>query len=103
MPDVPAWAAWWAERCAAGSSQHPRTQDLGAYNTTSYACSGVDDAVQLYTMKKLGHCWPSGSVANYDRTNQQKHCRDPSLDYTPVVLDFFGTWTLNRVQTSISD
>jgi len=65
------------------------------YEIISYSCGGLKDVVQHYDVFELGHCWPSSSGANSD--SARSYCGDRSLDYTPVVLNFFAKWDLKSI------
>ena len=95
LPSIESWVAWWGERCDPDAKPQ-YSGDLGGYNITSIACMGQANVTQHYRVTDLGHCWPSSSGLNYDATSKHDECgvrKARVLDYTPVVLDFFGRWT----------
>lgn len=93
-PPILGWTQWWAERNGCSSSDKPTTSQEKGYNTTAYSCNGFTNITEQYTVKDLGHCWPCSDGDNFDVQNYgSKKCADSSLDFTPVVLDWFGRWT----------
>ena len=97
LPDIRSWVGWWAQRdgCLAGCEDCREIQQEDGFEVVSYSCGGLQDVVQHYGVYDLGHCWPSGSGNNTD--GARSYCGDRSLDYTPVVLDFFGVWSLSSM------
>ncbi|KAK9685318.1 hypothetical protein K7432_015534 [Basidiobolus ranarum] len=97
LPSILAWLDWWAERdgCPQGNAQKTTVAKTG-YNIIWYTCNGISQVVKHYQVPGLGHCWPSSHGNNYD--SRKSSCSDRSLDFTPVVLDFFNSWDL--VKTS---
>lgn len=102
LPEVRTWIGWWAERdgCKAGCQGCQQTMQETGYEIISYSCGGYHDIVQHYDVSALGHCWPSSSGSNSD--SARSYCYDRSLDYTPIVLDFFERWSLNDFRKSWS-
>jgi len=102
-PNIDAWISWWGiHDCGIGASPKYVTNRVG-YNVTEYSCDGLDDVVVHYEIFDLGHCWPSAWGDNYDALTQpasQNCTRDRVVDYTPVVLEFFGRWTLANAPQS---
>ncbi|KAK5126152.1 hypothetical protein LTR85_011508 [Meristemomyces frigidus] len=96
LPNVGEWVSWWGERNCGEDAEAQTSGDLGGYNITSYSCSGFENVTQHYHFAQLGHCWPNGFGDNYDAVHlTSQHCSEVRvLDYTPVVLDFFGRWDL---------
>lgn len=93
-PPIPEWTQWWAERNGCSSSDKPTTSQEKGYNTTAYSCNGFTNITEQYTVKDLGHCWPCSDGDNFDVQNYGSiKCADNSLDFTPVVLNWFGRWT----------
>jgi poly(3-hydroxybutyrate) depolymerase len=86
---------WWAGRTC-GDSSLEMHDSFDGYNTTRYSCEGLEDVVQHYQVFDLGHCWPNSRSDNYDASSaldqSKRKCLDRSLDFTPVVLDFFNRW-----------
>ena len=98
-PDITQWVQWWGQRDGCDPvADRMETGDLGGYNVTSYSCQGYEDVVVHYQVFNLGHCWPSATGDNTD--GSKAVCKDHSLDYTPVVLDFFSRWTLGNGPSS---
>ena len=93
LPDIPEWVSWWAHRCDPDAAVNHTAFD--GYETTAYACHGQADVVQHYNVTELGHCWPS-SATNFDIEDKPNTCQISKLDFTPVVLDFFGEWDQQR-------
>jgi poly(3-hydroxybutyrate) depolymerase len=93
VPDVDEWVTWWGQRdgCAADAG---RTTQHDGYETTTFACNGLRAVVKHYKIDDLGHCWPSSTGDNSD--GSRDYCGDHSLDFTPRVLNFFGTWNLTN-------
>lgn len=94
LPDIRTWVGWWAVRDGCSSSDEPVIQKDTGYDIISYSCKGYKDVVVHYAVHDLGHCWPSSTGDNND--GARSYCGDHSLDYTPVVLDFFSKWDLNN-------
>ena len=95
-PNIGEWVRWWGERNC-GASAPSSTNDDNGYNVTTFSCNGLDDVVTHYRFDTLGHCWPNSEGDNYDAQKQPKHCGDVRvLDFTPVVLAWFGRWTLQN-------
>jgi len=94
LPDIQTWIGWWAQRdgCKANCADCMEVQQRSGYEVVSYSCGGLKDVVQHYDVFDLGHCWPSSTGDNSD--SARSYCGDRSLDYTPVVLDFFSRWSL---------
>ncbi|CAK1356994.1 hypothetical protein CB0940_11838 [Cercospora beticola] len=97
LPDVGKWVSWWGQRTCGSNAKAKYSKDLGGYNTTTYSCGGRNEVVKHYQIFELGHCWPNAFSNNWDASdnyNQTKRrCLDKSLDFTPVVLDFFSKWS----------
>ncbi|CAK4033326.1 Hypothetical predicted protein [Lecanosticta acicola] len=93
LPDVGQWVSWWGDRTCPGASP-VESGDLGGYNTTTYSCGSYNEVIGHYQIFNLGHCWPSSTGDNFD--SSKSDCQDRSLDYTPVVLDFFSRWNLSN-------
>ncbi|KAK5076195.1 hypothetical protein LTR64_006327 [Lithohypha guttulata] len=91
LPQVADWVRWWAQRNGCDPTQAEVVEKPG-YNHTSYSCQGAND-VEHYKIFDLDHCWPSSSGDNHDYENPR--CDDYSLDFTPVVLEFYSRWTLS--------
>jgi poly(3-hydroxybutyrate) depolymerase len=99
LPDISEWVSWWGDRTCGDDAKAKYSGDLGGYNTTSYSCGEYGNVVQHYQIFDLGHCWPSSTSDNYDATvsgQGTRKCLDRALDYTPVVLDFFGRWNMGN-------
>lgn len=101
LPNVGEWVKWWGERDCGLDAKAQMTGDLGGYNITSYSCNGYS-VVQHYHFAQLGHCWPNAFGDNYDAIHlTSQNCSEVRvLDYTPVVLDFFGDWDLGKAPKS---
>ena len=97
LPDIQSWIGWWAQRdgCKAGCEDCRDVQQHSGYEVISYDCGGLQDVVQHYEVFDLGHCWPSSTGDNSD--SARAYCGDRSLDFTPVVLDFFSRWSLRSI------
>ncbi|KJX97236.1 hypothetical protein TI39_contig520g00001, partial [Zymoseptoria brevis] len=95
LPDIVQWVSWWAHRTC-GDLDSESARSPSGYNTTMYSCNGLKDVVQHYQVFDLGHCWPNSRSDNYDASSAldqtKRKCLDRSLDFTPVVLDFFSRW-----------
>jgi poly(3-hydroxybutyrate) depolymerase len=99
LPDISEWVSWWGDRTCGDDAKAKYSGNLGGYNTTSYSCGEYGNVVQHYQIFDLGHCWPSSTSDNYDATvsgQSTRKCLDRALDYTPVVLDFFGRWNMGN-------
>ncbi|ORX91600.1 alpha/beta-hydrolase [Basidiobolus meristosporus CBS 931.73] len=98
LPSIPSWLGWWSWRdgCTKGSAQKTTVAKAG-YNIISYTCNAFNMVVKHYQVPGLGHCWPSSTGDNYD--SRKSSCSDRSLDFTPVVLDFFNTWDLTKASS----
>ena len=96
-PDINSWIHRWASRD--GCTENPLDKNSG-YEVASFSCNGFDDAVvKQYRVDTLGHCWPRRYGENYDSDRDETDCRDRSLEYTVVVLDFFGKWALKDARS----
>lgn len=96
-PDIPEWLGWWARRDGCKKSDDPVADNAhDGYNITSYSCSGYDDVVQGYYIPDLNHCWPSADGNNSDAGARENGCAFRGLDFTSVVLDWFGRWDRNN-------
>jgi poly(3-hydroxybutyrate) depolymerase len=94
LPNVRSWVQWWAERNGCSSSDAAVQTVENGYTILSYKCSSLVTPVH-YAVNALGHCWPSSSGLNYDAVHDSTgRCTDRVLDFTPVVLAWFGNWTL---------
>jgi poly(3-hydroxybutyrate) depolymerase len=92
-PDIQDWLGWWARRDGCKKSDAPIVDnDHEGYNITSYSCGGYDDVVQGYYIPELNHCWPSADGNNSDAGARENGCSFRGLDFTAVVLDWFGRW-----------
>ncbi|KAK4541961.1 hypothetical protein LTR36_007161 [Oleoguttula mirabilis] len=98
LPNVGKWVKWWGERNCGLDAKAQVTGDLGGYNITSYSCGGLENVTQHYHFAQLGHCWPNAFADNYDAIHlTSQNCSEVRvLDYTPVVLGFFGKWDLGN-------
>jgi poly(3-hydroxybutyrate) depolymerase len=95
LPNITQWGEWWGQRDGCDPvNDRQQTGDLGGYDITSYSCKGLDNVFQHYQVYDLGHCWPSSTGHNTD--GRRKYCKHYHLDYTPVVLELFGKWDLNK-------
>lgn len=94
VPNVADWVTWWGERNGDDSEEKTTTQQDG-YEMVSYAGEDGKQIVEHYKIFDLGHCWPSSTGDNSD--GARDYCGDHSLDFTPVVLDFFSEWDLTNV------
>lgn len=90
IPDIGEWVSWWGQRTCGDDASPVVSGDQGGYDTTKYSCGEYSDVVAHYQVYGLGHCWPSSVGDNNDSVRDD--CGDRSLDFTPVVLDFFGKW-----------
>ncbi|EME46358.1 hypothetical protein DOTSEDRAFT_70379 [Dothistroma septosporum NZE10] len=95
LPDISMWTTWWGHRTCGSNAQSQRSGDLGGYNKTTYSCGSYNNVIDHYQIFKGGHCWPNAKGDNYDAQNNPS-CTDRSLDYTPVVLDFFAKWNMGN-------
>ncbi|PGH05978.1 hypothetical protein AJ79_06667 [Helicocarpus griseus UAMH5409] len=94
LPDIMKWVKRWAKRDGCDPKKDRRVSgDEGGYEVTSYSCKGLEDVVTHYRVFELGHCWSDSDGENTD--SKRDYCQDHSLDFTPVVLDFFSKWTLD--------
>lgn len=99
LPNIGRWVSWWGARTCPGADA-ARTGDLGGYNRTTYSCDSYHKIVDHYQVFDLGHCWPSTNGENYDYTKKDSPCDDYSLDFTQVVLNFFGRFDLGSVPSN---
>jgi poly(3-hydroxybutyrate) depolymerase len=96
-PDIPDWLGWWARRDGCKKHDDPVLDNKhDGYNITSYSCGGFDDVVQGYYIPDLNHCWPSADGNNSDSGARENGCSFRGLDFTSVVLDWFGRWDRNN-------
>ncbi|KAH9825947.1 Carbohydrate esterase family 1 protein [Teratosphaeria destructans] len=98
-PDIDQWVSWWGQRDCGAHAKPQYVTDQTGYNITTYSCGPWTDVVVHYQVFDLGHCWPSAYGNNTDALTQSasQNCSgDRVLDYTPVVLDFFSRWTLEK-------
>jgi poly(3-hydroxybutyrate) depolymerase len=92
-PDIQDWLSWWARRDGCAKGEEPVVDnDHDGYNITSYSCNGYDNVVQGYYIPELNHCWPSADGNNSDSGARENGCSFRGLDFTSVVLDWFGRW-----------
>ena len=94
LPQVAEWVRWWAARDEFDPNQ-PKVISQPGYNITIYPFEGNKEVVKHYKIFDLNHCWPSSTGDNYDYTKVNSTCDKYSLDFTPKVLEFFSSWTLN--------
>jgi len=96
LPPIRSWVKWWSERNGCASSDVAAEMQKDGYDVFDYDCRGANSTVH-YAVEDLGHCWPSGNGENFDaRTTAEGKCEDRSLDFTPVVLEFFERWHLGN-------
>nr|POE72920.1 putative feruloyl esterase c [Quercus suber] len=93
LPDVRDWVTWWSERNGCSSSARAHIDEISDASIASYTCDGNANVTQHYPIAGLGHCWPSADGENADSVLKPDIC-PPSLDFTSVVLEWFGNWTL---------
>lgn len=93
-PDIDTWIHTWGLRDQCDET-YVRYQP--GYRVTSFSCNGTADVLQQYRINELGHCWPSSSGDNFDYLHRSD-CNDFSLDFTPLVLDFFANRTLSKAK-----
>ena len=92
-PDIQDWLSWWARRDGCEKGEKPTVDNNHeGYNITSYSCGGYDNVVQGYYIPDLNHCWPSADGNNSDAAARENGCSFRGLDFTSVVLDWFGRW-----------
>jgi poly(3-hydroxybutyrate) depolymerase len=95
-PDIQNWLGWWARRDGCQEDQVPTSDDgHEGYSITSYSCGGYYKVIQGYYIPELDHCWPSANGRNSDASARKKGCSFNGLDFTSVVLDWFGRWDKN--------
>lgn len=83
VPAIGDWVRFWGERdCGTGAESAKSAQD--GYHITTFSCGDWSDVVTHYHLyEPAGHCWPAkGDCGN--------------VDFTPVVLDWFGRWNLGN-------
>ena len=93
VPDIAEWIEWWGDRNELGSDVRNSTNYDG-YQKVAYKDESGKNVVEHYKVFDLGHCWPSSTGDNSD--GARSYCKDHSLDFTPVVLDFFNDWNLEN-------
>lgn len=98
LPDVGEWVGWWGERdCGCDAVPEVFVDEEDQYNVTTYSCHGWEDVVKHYHLETLSHCWPDAQGDNYDATGSSHNCiATQVLDFTSVVFDFFGRWSLEN-------
>lgn len=95
-PGIQDWLGWWARRDGCQADQVPNFDDYHeGYSVTSYSCGGYHNVVQGYYISELDHCWPSADGRNSDASARKEGCSFHGLDFTSVVLDWFGRWDKN--------
>jgi poly(3-hydroxybutyrate) depolymerase len=95
-PDIQKWLGWWALRDGCQEDQVPTSDDdREGYSITSYSCGGYYKVIQGYYISELDHCWPSADGKNLDASTRKKGCSFYGLNFTSVVLDWFGRWDKN--------
>lgn len=100
LPNVGDWVGYWAERNCGEGAQSSRT-DYDGYHITTFSCDEFDDVVTHYHFDTLAHCWPNAEGDNYDAQQDPEGCGGVRLlDYTPVVLDWFGKWTMQNAPSN---
>ena len=94
-PDIGEWIGWWGQRDCGLDAKAEVSGDLGGYHMTTYSRNGLE-MVKHYRVKHLEHCWPCMNGRNTDAKRQIRHghYNDESLDFTAVVLERFGEWSL---------
>ncbi|TKA34345.1 hypothetical protein B0A50_00326 [Salinomyces thailandicus] len=104
LPDVGQWIHWWGERdCGPNAQAAVAVDEADAYNITTYSCHQYRDVVKHYHFAKLDHCWPDAQGDNYDALYSSHNCiATQVLDYTSVVLDFFGRWNLENAPRNVA-
>lgn len=96
-PDIAEWLGWWARRDGCKKSADPSVVEHDGYNVSTYSCDGYDDIVKGIYIPDLDHCWPDATQNNSDSQRNHDVCAFDGLDFTAVVLDWFGNWTMNNV------
>ena len=92
LPKIVDWLQWWADRGHCISKQGP-VQSNGYKSIVYTSCAGgVTNAIKHYGVDKGGHCWPDDKSDNTD--GARSDCKDQSLDFTMMVLDFFNARSL---------
>ena len=97
IPNVGKWVRFWGERnCGTGAPSSRNTQN--GYHIQTFSCNGWSNVVSHYHLyEPAGHCWPNSKGTNSDAKNIPNGCGNSKvLDFTPVVLDWFGRWNLRN-------
>lgn len=96
LPKVGDWVRWWGERnCGTGAASSKVTKD--GYHITSFSCGAWSKVVTHYHLyEPAAHCWPDVKADNSDAKSIKACAKSTVLDFTPVVLDWFGRWNLQN-------
>ena len=91
LPSIATWAKEWAEADGCSNTTSPTSSHLDNNNVllASYSCNGSTNVVQHYAIDGLGHTWPS------TKSNPDNGGTGTYLDASPMILSFFGNWTLD--------
>ncbi|KAH7317934.1 poly depolymerase [Rhexocercosporidium sp. MPI-PUGE-AT-0058] len=88
LPTIPHWVREWSKREGFGLTNKTTSLYGGKVLRYEYgAASGRLGIVSHYLVEGLGHDWPS-RAANGDNK------KGTYLDATPIIMDFFGRYTL---------
>ncbi|KAF7541527.1 hypothetical protein G7054_g519 [Neopestalotiopsis clavispora] len=91
LPAIPHWVQKWAERNDLDSSTNTST-DLTKSATLYQFGNGSDLGLvsHVYDGKSIGHVWPTKKLFADDDDSATA-----SFDATPMILEFFGNYTLD--------
>lgn len=78
LPPIPEWLGAWALRDKCPDPPQNSTQTLfgGNVDYVTYSCNGVQDIVQHYRIKGMGHTWPTVAKGDF-------------IDASPLIMDFY--------------
>ncbi|KAM0717583.1 hypothetical protein Q7P37_007435 [Cladosporium fusiforme] len=96
LPAIGDWVRFWGERnCGTGAPSSRSNKD--GYHITTFSCGYGNSVVTHYHLyEPAAHCWPA-TGSNDDSKRIPNGCGDSKvLDFTPVVLNWFGQWSLKN-------
>lgn len=88
---VPEWVEGWAERNACSAPAVAEVES-GTVTESRWTCGGKRDAVVHRAIDGFGHGWPSRK--NQGEPFETLRGGPTSWDATPLILEWFGRWTL---------
>ncbi|KAF1933196.1 carbohydrate esterase family 1 protein [Didymella exigua CBS 183.55] len=89
---VPEWVAGWATRSACDPRPSSAVVESGTVTQYGWTCGGKQDTVVHRAISAFGHGWPS--IKNQGEPFETLRGGPTSWDATPLILEWFGKWTL---------